>query len=301
MIKKRKRRTIPVTFFDKELAPAKINLDLYVTGKREDGFHEIVSLMASLDLADTVRLSAAPSDSLTVVTTTENADLPENENNLATRAALLFCRRRRITADIRITVEKHIPIGAGLAGGSADAAAVLRLCNRAFPNRYREDELSDLASEIGSDVNFCLHNGVCRCLGRGERLTPIPLSVSVPVLLIRPSFSVSTPAAFRLLDLKYGSFATESEKARLNAPKMNAALEKGKLHEIAALTYNTFEEVTDGVSPLIQKLLSLGALSARMSGSGPTVYGIFESAEAAEAAMSYFGDRAVVSRIERSI
>ncbi len=282
-------------FYQSDEAHAKINLDLYVKARREDGFHELSTAMASLALSDTVTLSAMAADRLTAETETVGADLPAGEENLTTRAALLFCRRRDITAEIKIHVVKRIPIGAGLAGGSADAAAVLRLLAAAFPGQYSEEALSDLAAEIGSDVNFCLHKTLSRCTGRGEKLERILSPITLPLVLVKPDFSVSTPKAFRALDLRFSNFEDAAFDVSEKTHKMDEALRNGDLSSVVSLSYNIFEEVTPEVLPIREHLCALGALLARMSGSGPTVYAVFSTLLEAEAAAQAYGDGAIVT------
>ena len=285
-------------FSQSDKAYAKINLDLYVTERRSDGFHNISSLMAELSLFDTVTLSVLPSDTLTAVTETRGAVLPGDERNLATRAALLFCRRRGITASISVSIEKRIPMGAGLAGGSSDAAAVLRLLKSAFPAAYSEEELSQIASEIGSDVNYCLHGGISRCTGRGEKLRSLSLPVALPVLLVLPKTTVSTPAAYRRLDECFPDYSAEALRALTDGGKMDAAIESGDLSQIAALTYNVFESVTEGITPLLERLEHLGAICARMSGSGPSVYAVFADQTALYRAEKEFSGDAILAYVK---
>lgn len=171
-----------------EKAYAKINLDLHVTGIRPDGFHALSSVMATVSLADcltmTVSDAARPSVSLSC-----SNDLPTDDRNLAYRAARLFMEQGGITAALSLSLQKHIPVAAGLGGGSSDAAAVLRLCHRAFPAVLSREALFRLAAEIGSDVAFCLHGGIARCTGRGEQLVPIaiPENKSLYAVLVKGS------------------------------------------------------------------------------------------------------------------
>jgi 4-diphosphocytidyl-2-C-methyl-D-erythritol kinase len=179
----------------KRLAPAKINLSLRILGRREDGFHEIETLMAPLTLADEVRAKLAAEGGITLEC--NDASLPNGPANLAYRAAQLLIERFGASAGgLRLKLEKHIPHGAGLAGGSSDAAAVLLALNDLLGVHAPLTDLSELASALGSDVPFFLHGGPAVCRGRGERVEPVKLGISLPLLLLKPPFPIPTPWAY---------------------------------------------------------------------------------------------------------
>lgn len=183
----------------KWLAPAKINLSLRVLGRREDGFHEIETLMAPLTLADeieiTVRASTAAADGIEL--TCDDASLPTGKDNLAYRAAALFQARVAIALRaVRIHLQKKVPHGAGLGGGSSDAASVLLALNELCSTPFSEPQLAQLAAEIGSDIPFFIYRSAAVCRGRGERVEPTALGVELPLLLVKPAFPIPTPWAY---------------------------------------------------------------------------------------------------------
>lgn len=290
-----------MTFTEK--AYAKINLDLYIAGVRPDGFHELSSVMATVSLADTLTMTVSKSDRTTVSLACD-AGLPTDDRNLAYRAARLFLERSGTVAALSLTLEKHIPASAGLAGGSSDAAAVLRLCHRAFPGALSSAELFHLAAEIGSDVAFCLRGGIARCTGRGECLSPLILPENKPLyaVLVKGSEAVSTPEAFRRADTLYDGFLGNIPLPKHDADAFDAALEGGALQTMARLSFNMFEDAVFPICPEAKawrdRLVASNALFARMSGSGPTVYGIFDNKNAAEEAKRTLGDVALLTTVK---
>lgn len=255
---------------------AKINLTLDVLGKRKDGYHDLVSIMQTVDLYDT--LTFFPLDSGIELTSDCNS-LPNDERNLAYKAALLLQQRTGFAGGVKIELIKRIPLMAGLAGGSADAAAVLRGLNRLWNLRLKYEELWELACELGSDVPFCLNGGTCLAEGRGEILTPLKLKQPVWLLLLKPEIAVSTKNVYQALDLK-------KLQKRPNQKKMQQALENGDLSMLALNLVNVLEIVTLASYPELkgykQDLQKLGATGVLMSGSGPTIFALAESREQAE-------------------
>lgn len=290
-----------MTFTEK--AYAKINLDLYIAGVRPDGFHELSSVMATVSLADILTMTVTASEHPTVILSCD-AGLPTDDRNLAYRAARLFLERSGIVAALSLTLEKHIPYAAGLAGGSSDAAAVLRLCYRAFPGALSRADLFRLAAEIGSDVAFCLHGGVARCTGRGEQLVSVAIPENKPLyaVLVKGNESVSTPDAFRRADALYDGFSDGTALPPHDADGFDAALRNGDVETVAKLSYNTFEDAIFPICPeakrFRERLAASGAIFARMSGSGPTVYGIFDDKSAADEAKRSLGDLAILTAIQ---
>ncbi len=274
----------------KELAYAKINLYLDVLSKRDDGFHDIRTVMHTVSLADEVTVDVAPSARPSVkIVNFSNVKLPVDNRNLAYRAAELFLERTMIQATVTITLKKHIPVAGGLAGGSSDAAATLRALNRAFKKPVTDKYLLSLAAELGSDVPYCLLGGTALCEGRGELITRISTAVSLHLVIVALDEHVSTPMAYSALDEEYSNFksprndssgeAFENLMQSLNSRSMP----KGEL-------FNIFENVifkTCNKAEIVKsRLLELGATHALMSGSGPTVFGIFESDSQAKMAAS---------------
>ncbi len=260
----------------KEYAYAKINLYLDVLVRRENGFHDILSVMHTTSLCDTVTVYAKEAKETKITLSVKGADLPLDKNNIAYLAAEAYLEKSKLCSKINIEIEKNIPIGAGLAGGSADAAAVLRALNKIY-NRLTIDELLEIAEGLGSDVPFCLVGGSALCEGRGEIMTPINVQPKNLVIAIGEE-RVNTKEAYAELDRIYNNFENphsgeELKKRCLSNPHNEA------------LPYNIFEEVApNSVKKLKERLSALSATAVLMSGSGPSVFGIFESEEEAKKA-----------------
>ena len=264
----------------REKAYAKLNISLDVTGKRQDGYHEMVMIMQTISLCDELTLTI--NDSGSVFARSNLRFIPGDERNLAVKAALRYLEAiGRPDRGVRIDIKKSIPVGAGMGGGSADAAAVLRGLNRAFDGRLHREELMALASEIGSDVAFCLVGGTMLATGRGEKLTELPPIPACSITVCKPDFSISTPELFKKLDSVH-------LKGHPDTSGLIDALEKGNLPELCRRMYNVFEDVGDRrlrtVSFVRGKLLDFGALGAVMTGTGSAVFGVFREREPAELA-----------------
>lgn len=260
-----------------ERAPAKINLSLDVLRRREDGYHDLRMVMQTVSLYD--ELSFHPLDEPHFFCSNNLAYLPTGDKNLAARAAKLYYEAAGLPGGLKISIRKTIPVGAGLGGGSSDAAAVLRWLNR---NGHLSDQrLHELALQCGSDVPFCLHGGTQLAEGRGEILTVLPALPPCTVLLCKPQVSISTAAVF-------GSFSLFRKRQRPDTDGILRSLREGSAPALARRMYNVLE---DGVAAkhrditIIHKLLiELGALGAVMSGSGPTVFGLFPDKQSAQPA-----------------
>lgn len=287
----------------RECAYAKINLFLQVDAKRNDGFHELQTVMHSVGFYDELLFSYDRDGKNTVYFSSNSPFLPTDSRNLAVRAAELFKERTGFRGFLRIDMKKRIPVAAGLAGGSSDAAAVLRACNRLAGHPLSGEELISLSAELGSDVAFCLQGGTALCRGRGEIMTPVQVKPNLAfVVATAPKEHVSTPAAFGLLDSAYADFDGSNLPARFATPSdMVEALSCSELSKIAACLHNDFEEVVlptcPGASRLREAMLSHGALASIMSGSGPSVFGLFpDYATALRAASALgYGAHAVLS------
>ncbi len=273
----------------KEMAYAKLNLYLDVTAKRSDGFHEIKTVMHTVSLADEITVSCepkkgAPQIRLTVI----GADfLPTDGRNLTVKAAELFLSRYGSSASVKIKLRKNIPVAAGLAGGSSDAAAVLRALNRIFGKPFSEKAMISMAGELGSDVPYCYIGGTALCSGRGEIMTRIHTDYKGVFLIVKIPEHVSTPAAYSALDKLYSDFdAPHTAGGSLDV--LTEGIKSGILKDKAM--YNIFESAVFPIVPasgaVKERLFSLGARAAMMSGSGPAVFGVFESEQLAKEARS---------------
>lgn len=265
-------------------AHAKINLTLDVTGRREDGYHLVEMVMQSVALHDTVTVTVTRGETPArgIVLTCSRPDLPTDARNLAYRAAALFYEQTGIDPETCvIDIEKHIPVAAGLAGGSTDAAAVLRALNALHQTALTDDALCALGLRLGADVPYCLRGGTMLAEGIGERLSPLPPMPHAWVVLCKPPFAVSTAEIYRQID-------AEELAHRPDTAGMIAALGQGDLAGVAARLSNVMEQVTarqhSEIGEICAFLRENGAAGARMSGSGPTVYGLFADERRAAAA-----------------
>ena len=252
-----------------EKAPAKINLMLDVLHKRPDGFHEVEMVMTMIDLADRLEMSEQPRD--TIIITSQAGYIPLDEKNLAFQAARLIKERYDVRKGVHIHLDKKIPVAAGLAGGSSDAAATLRGLNRLWDLNIPLEELLSLGAELGSDVPFCVTGGSALATGRGEILKPIPNPPQCWAVVAKPPINVSTADV-------YGRLRSDNIHRHPSAKAMVEALEAGSFQDMCQSLGNVLEEVTLNMHPEVQQLkeamLKLGADGALMSGSGPTVFGL---------------------------
>ena len=266
-----------------EQAYAKINLYLEVTSRREDGFHDIESIMQSISLGDELTFTLTPREERSVsLKILGNDALKNDESNLVLRAVRAYEELRLINGRLEITLKKRIPTEAGLGGGSADAAATLRALNRLADEPVDDIELFNIAAELGSDVPFCLRGGTHICRGRGEILSPARSMKNLHLVIVNSGEKVSTPKAYAELDRLYDNFKfVRPDDDRKTAFESLLAGKTDKL-------YNLFEDAVLPSSPLAkaakERLIFLGATAALMSGSGATVFGVFESREAAHLA-----------------
>lgn len=264
-----------------EPAYAKINLTLDVLGKRPDRFHDLRMVMQSVSLHDDVTLTLTGGTGIGLAT--DLAFLPTDGKNLAVIAANAFqAATGRPLDGLRIRIDKRIPVCAGTAGGSSDGAAVLRGLNKLLGTGLSPVELARIGETVGSDVPYCVLGGTVRAEGRGERLTPLPALPDCAIVLCKPGFSISTPELFHRID---------SVKLRCHPDSagMEQALAEGSLPEIARRMYNVFEDVLPPqqkhtIDEIKLSLTGSGALGACLSGTGPTVFGLFRTQEEAEEA-----------------
>lgn len=269
-------------------APAKLNLTLDVLGRREDGYHDLKMVMQSITLAD--RLTLRPGRAPGIQVSSSFHFLPTGEKNLAGKAAVCFYQALgRPARDLDISITKHVPVCAGMAGGSSDAAAVLRALNRLEGDPFSPEELAHVGEAVGSDVPYCVLGCTALAQGRGEVLTPLSPLPHCWVVACKPDFPVSTPELFARID-------SCRIRRRPDADGLMAALEQGDLMEVARRMYNVFEDVLPErqlarVADIKNTLIQQGALGANMSGTGPTAFGLFSSRSQAQAAYDVLKQR----------
>jgi len=262
-------------------AYAKLNLTLDVLAKRPDGYHDMRMIMQSIDLRDELTLTESGRDELRVSSNLHF--LPNGERNLAAIAALRFWEARgKARRGLDIEIRKNIPVCAGMAGGSSDAAAVLRALNEAEGNPFTIAELARVGEKVGSDVPYCVLGGTALAEGRGEILTALPALEPCWVVVCKPDFAISTPELFQKID-------SHKIRCRPDTEGAIAALKAGDLGGVARRMYNVFEDVLPErqrarVAQIKTVLIQCGALGANMSGTGPTAFGLFDDRNRAEEA-----------------
>lgn len=255
-------------------APAKVNLSLHVLGRREDGYHDLVTRMQKIALYDNIEMSLTKEVGISC--SCSDTSLPVDRRNLAVRAVETYLKhsKRLKNVGVRLVIEKNIPIAAGLGGGSSDAGTVLRGLNELCRDEFTEQQLIEMATPIGADVPFFASKmDSVQAEGIGEILYPVESTSEFVFVVVNPGFAVSTKEIFENLSL-----TSKSQKSILTRP-----LRERQMHLPVADMHNDLEEVTCRMYPqlqdLIEKLKSLGAVVAMMSGSGPTVFGLFGGRE----------------------
>lgn len=269
-----------------EGALAKVNLTLDVLGKREDGYHDLQSVMQTVSIRDDIEIDVGTGKPWTL--TCDKEGIPQDETNLAWKAAKIFCETAKVDPDgLAIRITKRIPAQAGLGGGSADAGAVLRALNRHYGEPFSVYALCEVGALVGSDVPFCTLCGTAMAEGRGERLRKLPDIPECFFVVCKPDFSVSTPELYRVLD----------EKAIAKRPDnraMENAILTGDLGAIAENLCNVFDPVVTAEHLELNYIKSImntyGAVGSQMTGSGSAVFGIFESFEFAAVACNMLKD-----------
>ena len=260
-------------------ALAKINLGLDVVRRREDGYHEVRMIMQTIHLYD--RLDIKRTNEPGIQIHTNLSFLPVNETNLIYKAAKLLMDEFSITDGVSVKLDKRIPVAAGMAGGSTDAAAMLIGVNRLFSLGLTKRQLMERGVQIGADVPYCIMRGTALAEGIGEALSPLPPMVKCPVLIAKPSISVSTKFVYQNLKLDDTTIHPDIDRLIDDIKAKN-------LHDIAAHMGNVLETVTIPNYPVIDEIkkhmLSNGAVGAMMSGSGPTVFGLFDDEDTAKKA-----------------
>lgn len=261
-------------------ALAKINIGLDVVGIMDNGYHEVKMIMQTVNLFDKVSMEKKTDKDVTLRTNLKY--LPVNDDNLCVKAAKLLIDEFNIDGGVDIALEKHIPVAAGMAGGSTDAAAVLYGMNQLFGLKLSKQELMERGVKIGADVPYCLMRGTALAEGIGEKLTPLSPMVKCPVVIAKPGVSVSTKMVYEALDSCFDSVVHP------DIDQLIKDIEAQDLNAICSHMGNVLEDVTIPLHPVISDikkvLLEHGAAGAMMSGSGPTVFGFFESMSAAKKA-----------------
>jgi 4-diphosphocytidyl-2-C-methyl-D-erythritol kinase len=265
-------------------AAAKINLAIDVLKKRPDGYHDVSMIMQSVALFDTITVRAVKGD---IKVTSNNDKLPKGKGNIVYRAAEYLKIKYSVKEGALINIEKTIPIAAGLAGGSADAALTLKLLNKAWNLRLSRNEILDAGKKLGSDVPFCIQGGTALAEGLGEKLTQLPGIPECLILLAKPAVSISTKEVYEGLKL-------EEIRERPDIKSMIQYIEGRNLEGITACMCNVLETVTikkcSQIEELKEKLMEYGALGSIMSGSGPTVFGVFKDPASAYNAYDHIKD-----------
>ena len=257
-------------------ATAKLNLALDILGKRDDGYHELETVMAMVDLADYLDFSLRLDGNIKLESSS-NA-VPEDGRNLIVKAGLLLQRRFQVTKGATIKLDKKIPISAGMAGGSSDAAATLHGLKQLWELNLSLDELAEIGAEIGSDVSFCVYGGVAMCNGRGEKITPLPSLPPCWVVLAKPAISVSTRDVFSHLEV--------NDIQHQHSEKMLAAIASGDYYQMVEALGNDLEDYSlekyAEISYLKKQFEAFGADAVLMSGTGPTVFAIVKTEKKAK-------------------
>lgn len=270
-------------------AHAKINLSLDVLGKREDGYHLVRMVMQSIGLSDELSFSVAENNTHSgrVELTCDRPGLDLGESNLIVRAVRVMQRDFSLTDDLQIELKKRIPVAAGMAGGSTDAAAAFLALRQMFVPEVSDEQLQALALPLGADIPYCITGGTQLSEGIGEKLTPLPAAPRCALVIVKPPEGVSTGKVYAAVD------ALE----RVEHPDVDAqiaAIRAGDLHGVARTCRNVLEQVTGALLPQIGEIEDFferhGALVSRMSGSGPTVFAIYEDRQRAAEALEAFGE-----------
>lgn len=253
-------------------AYAKINLTLDIVGKQSDGYHKVEMIMQSVSLHDVVKIEPNNSGEITLSCTKDN--VPIDKRNIAYKAAELYYDKiAEPCKGLHIAIEKNIPVEAGLAGGSADAAAVLVGLNIMYDNALSLEQLCDIGKNIGADVPFCIIGSTMLATGIGTTLSKLPDMTACSIVVAKPSFSVSTPQAYKSFDLCEPRNMTMYNKAAVDA------LEKQNFAALCDNMFNVFERVIshDSIDSIKAVMTQCGAVKAQMSGSGPSVFGVFDN------------------------
>lgn len=274
-------------------AYGKINLGLDVIRKRPDGYHDLYMIMQTVGIYDDVKIKVTDNKG-EIVVKTDAAVLPNDEGNLAYRAAKLLMDEFDVDAGVEIYIKKVIPIAGGMAGGSSDCAATLKGVNLLFGLGLDEEELKKRGVTLGADVPYCVMGGTAIARGIGDELTKLPAPPQCHVIIAKPGISVSTAYV-------YGHIRPDKIEKRPDIEGIINSIKEGDLKGMASRLYNVMEEVTVGEYPIIEEIkkvmLEGGALNSIMSGSGPTVFGLFDDKEKAELTMRMIEEKKLTEQL----
>lgn len=251
-----------------EKAPAKINLALDVLGKRNDGFHNLRMVMTTIDLYDRLLINIINEDK--IILNSNKYFLPNDERNLVYQVSAYMRDAFKIKPGLEIFIEKNIPIAAGLAGGSSDAAAMIRAINKLFKLNLTLDEMIDIGKQFGSDIPFCLYNKTALVEGRGEIITPLSKPPKCWIVLVKPNFGVSTKDVFANVNI--------DKIKHPDVDKMIMAIKHNNYQQMCSSLGNSLEDITfsmfPGIKEIKEKLIQLGVDNSLMSGTGPSIFGL---------------------------
>lgn len=284
-----------------EKAYAKINLYLDVTGRREDGFHNIVSIMHSVSLCDFLTVTVELAENTSISINVNFSELPTDNSNLIYQAAALYMSTFNVNAKVKVELRKFIPIGAGLGGGSSDAAATLRAMNKIFGCANR-NQLLALAAKLGSDVSFCLFGRLALCRGRGEQIAELFFEPNKIFVIAIGESRVSTPKAYAALDELYDNFSNKvDDKMTHLDDKTIIDLLIGANNDIPI--YNIFEQVIKSkeIDEIKEIMIKNGAEYSLMSGSGPSVFGCFTTVETAKKVCKKLNEEGYIAAVATSL
>ena len=257
-------------------AYAKINLSLDVVGKRSDGYHLLEMIMQTIDLYDEITVEKIEKD---IKIKCNKSYVPTDERNLAYKAAKMFLEKYKIKSGVEIFIKKNIPVSAGLAGGSTDAAGVLKLMNRLFEINASDEELMEMGLSLGADIPYCIKGGTCLCEGVGEVITELPRFKDKIVVLVKPPFGVSTKGV-------YQEFNIERSKIHPDTNKLISAIKSNDLKYVSKNMKNLLENVTLKKHKVLisikEEMRYYGSIGTMMSGSGPTIFALFDDMQKAQ-------------------
>lgn len=278
----------------KLLSYAKINLGLWILNTRKDGYHNIFSIIQALDLADRIQLEKIPSG---IILKSDSQEVPQNEKNLAFKAAKIFLAGTKVKSGVKITIRKKIPVEAGLGGGSSNAAFVLKGLNKLFGTKIPAKKLARWSEKIGSDVPFFFSTGTAFVRGRGEKVESVALPLDYGIVLVKPPFSVSSRWAYS--NFKFD--LTKSTRLLYFKSQRNP----NNFGEMLNLSKNDLETTVSKKYPIIKQIkkqmLKHGAMLSAMSGSGPVVFGIFKNKRTAREVMPKFKNKKYAVFIARPV